>query len=147
MPGHRAAYASSATAQAQRVTNTLSLCYDGQSYGSVVPDKFLLVSFNLSDEHETYNALVVVWSGRRSTAYRDERHLTRHSLSAHSGDSLTPHPDSRLYQAKKRMLHMCHPCIGHVTLCCPLASNVQLIVLSEPSNRFFVRFNLQMFKP
>ena len=43
-----------------------NLCYDGQSYGSVVPDKFLLL-LDMSDEHETSNALVVVWSGRRST--------------------------------------------------------------------------------
>ena len=44
-----------------------NLCYDSLLRRSVVPVKFLLVSFNLSDVHETYNALVVVWSGRRST--------------------------------------------------------------------------------
>ena len=43
------------------------LCCDSLLRRSVVPVKFLLVSFNLSDEHETSNALVVVWSGRRST--------------------------------------------------------------------------------
>ena len=32
-----------------------NLCYDGQSYGSVIPDKFLFVSFNLSDEQETHD--------------------------------------------------------------------------------------------
>ena len=30
---------------------------------------------------------------------------------------------------------MCHPCIEDVTLCCPLASNAQLIIPSEPSLR------------
>ena len=44
-----------------------NLCYDSLLRRSVVPVKFLLESFNLSDEHDTYNALVVVWSGRRST--------------------------------------------------------------------------------
>ena len=44
-----------------------NLCYDSLLRRSVVPVKFLLVSFNLSDDHETCNALVVVWSGRRST--------------------------------------------------------------------------------
>ena len=62
-----------------------NLCYVGLLRRSFVPVKFLLVSFNLSDEHETYNALVVVWSGIRShAAHREARHLTRHSLSAHS---------------------------------------------------------------
>ena len=44
-----------------------NLFYDSLLRRSAVPVKFLLVSFNMSDEHETYNALVVVWSGRRST--------------------------------------------------------------------------------
>ena len=52
-----------------------NLCYDSLLRRSVVPVKFLLVSFNLSDEHETYNALVVVWSGRRSTL-RTAKHDT-----------------------------------------------------------------------
>ena len=46
-----------------------NLCCDSLLRRSVVPVKFLLVSFNLSDEHETYNALVVVRSGRRSTLH------------------------------------------------------------------------------
>ena len=44
-----------------------NFCYDSLLSRSVVPVKFLFVSFNMSDEHETYNALLVVWSGRRST--------------------------------------------------------------------------------
>ena len=52
-----------------------NLCYDSLLRRSVVPVKFLFVSFNLSDEHETYNALVVVWSGRRSTL-RTAKHDT-----------------------------------------------------------------------
>ena len=51
-----------------------NLCYDSLLCRSVVPVKFLLVSSNLSDEHET-NALVVVWSGRRSTL-RTAKHDT-----------------------------------------------------------------------
>ena len=42
---------------------------------SVVPVKFLLVSFNLTDKHETCNALVVVWFGRKSTL-RTAKHDT-----------------------------------------------------------------------
>ena len=39
------------------------LCYGGLLDECVVPAKFLLVSFNsLPEEHETPNALVVVWS-------------------------------------------------------------------------------------
>ena len=56
-----------------------NLSYDGQSYESVVPVKFLFVLLDMCDEHETYNALVVVWSGRRSTlrtAKRDTWHGT-----------------------------------------------------------------------
>ena len=42
-----------------------NLCYEGQLRGSVVLVKFLLVSVNmLSAEHETCNALVVVWENR-----------------------------------------------------------------------------------
>ena len=42
-----------------------NICYDGQLRGSVVPVMFLLVSVNmLSAEHETCNALVVVWENR-----------------------------------------------------------------------------------
>ena len=52
-----------------------NLCYDGPLRRSVVPVKFLLVSFNLSHELETYNTLVVVWSGRRSTL-RTAKHDT-----------------------------------------------------------------------
>ena len=50
-----------------------------------VPVKFLLVSF------ETYNALVVVWSGRAEHA---PRNVTRHELrlSAYPRDPMTPHP-------------------------------------------------------
>ena len=61
-----------------------NLCYDGQSRGSVVPIKFLLVSVNtLLAEHETSNA----------------RNVTVHRLSAYSLDMLfTAHlHDSRLY--------------------------------------------------
>ena len=50
-------------------------CYGSLLRRSVVPVKFLFVSFNLSDEHETYNSLVVVWSGRRSTL-RTAKHDT-----------------------------------------------------------------------
>ena len=39
----------------------------------------------------------MVWETNHA-AYREARHLTWHSLSAHSWDLLTPHPDSRLYQ-------------------------------------------------
>ena len=52
-----------------------NLCYDSLLRRNVVPVKFLFVSFNLSDGHETYNALVVVWSGRRSTL-RTAKHDT-----------------------------------------------------------------------
>ena len=53
-----------------------------QLRGSVVPIKFLLVSVNmLSAEHETYNALVVVWENRGRCV---SRNLARHCLSAHS---------------------------------------------------------------
>ena len=42
--------------------------------GSVFPAKFLLVSLNtLLAEYETSNALVVVWSGERSTLRTTER--------------------------------------------------------------------------
>ena len=57
-----------------------NLCYDSLSRRSVIPVKFLLVPSNLSDEHETYNALVVVWSGRRSMTphtAQSERALVR----------------------------------------------------------------------
>ena len=45
-----------------------NICYGGLLRGSVVPARFLHVSLNtLRAEHETSNALVVVWSGERST--------------------------------------------------------------------------------
>ena len=47
------------TGDEPQLTAYMSL-HDSLLRRSVVPVKFLLVSFNLSDEHETYNAL---WCG------------------------------------------------------------------------------------
>ena len=50
------------------------LCYGGLLDETVVPAKFLLVSLNtLPEEHETPNALVVVWSLELSTLRITER--------------------------------------------------------------------------
>ena len=50
------------------------LCYGGLLDECVVPAKFLLVSFStLPGEHETPNALVVVWSLELSTRRITER--------------------------------------------------------------------------
>ena len=78
--------------------------------GSVVPAKFLLVSLNtLPAEHETSNALVVVWSGQRSTlriTERDtaqiERILMRH-IDTSSLDSCLHQDALKLHQSNKRV--------------------------------------------
>ena len=49
-----------------------NLCYVGQSYGSVDPDKFLLVVSNTLLTKPEFNALVAVWCGRTEhDAYHD----------------------------------------------------------------------------
>ena len=54
------------------------LCYGGLLDGTVVPAKLLLVSLNtLPEEHETPNALVVVWSLELSTLRITERHIAQ----------------------------------------------------------------------
>ena len=58
-------------------------CYGSLLRESVVPAKFLLVLLNtLPGEDETYNALVVVWSGNGARCV--SRDVTLHRLSAHS---------------------------------------------------------------
>ena len=65
-------------------------CYGGLLRGSVVPAKYLLLLLNtLLVEDETFNALVVVWSGNGARCV--SRDVTLHRLSAYSFDSLTLH--------------------------------------------------------
>ena len=52
-----------------------NLCCDSLLRRSVVPVNFLFVLLDMSDEHETDNGLVVVWSGKRSTL-RTAKHDT-----------------------------------------------------------------------
>ena len=109
-----------------------NICCDSLLRRSVVPAKFLLVPYNLSDEHETYNAFLVEWSGRRSTL-RAAKHDTWHGTVWARTHETHWHLILTAVCIKPRKECCTHPCIEHVTLCCLLASNAQLIVLSEPS--------------
>ena len=95
-----------------------NLCYGGLLRGSVVPVKFLLVSLNtLPAEHETSNALVVVWSGERSTLRITEPDTARTKRALVRLIDISS-LDSRLYQAKRQM-HTMH---GSTHLCLVSAS-------------------------
>ena len=80
-----------------------NFCYGGLLRGSVFPAKFLFVSLNtLPAEHETSDALVVVWSGERSTlriTERDSVQTERIFMRLVDTSSL----DSRLHQSSKRV--------------------------------------------
>ena len=80
-----------------------NLCYSGLLRGSVVPAKFLLVLLGtLPAEHETSNALVVVWSGGRSTLRITERDTAQtECILMRLVD--TSSLDSRLHQSSKRV--------------------------------------------
>ena len=84
-----------------------NLCYGGPLRGSVVPAKFLFVSlYMLPVEHETSNALVVVWSGERSTLRITDRDTAQTERILMRLVDISRQPSASVKQ--KECLHVIH---------------------------------------
>ena len=109
-----------------------SRCLCGRLHGSVVPAKFR--STLLPVEHEAYNALVVVWSGRTEHAAYHERDTARIETERALVTLMdTSSLDSRLYQATRHM-HTIH---ARIVPSCVVSARTEHVVLGPTLRAIF----------